>query len=229
MFALGGDGARRQWRGLGRAVLQNRAAKVLGTLVWTHYARRLENDQARVPPKRLLALLSVVAGACALWRSRAAALTRLPLAIGVFQLVLASRASCTHDRLRHDAADAVVHALWRQQSRTHVAILNAGFTLGALLTPMVVAVSMKLGFDAWPCFASMRNPRRLNAAALLLVPPPPTAPRKDDATTAMIRSSGSSTTRRRRRNRRRPPPPLVAPRRRDGVIVGGMTRRSKFA
>ena len=66
------------------------------------------------------------------------------------------------------------------ESRTHVAILNAGFTLGALLTPMVVAVSMKLGFDAWPCFASIAILAALNAAALLLVPPPPTAPRKDD-------------------------------------------------
>ena len=206
---------------LGRAVLQNRAAKVLGTLVWTHYARRLENDQARVPPKRLLALLSVVAGACALAIARLPRITRLPRSL-VLQLVLAVAGFV------YGLTDSgmTLLTLWSTrggaESRTHVAILNAGFTLGALLTPMVVAVSMKLGFDAWPCFASIAILAALNAAALLLVPPPPTAPRKDDDDDGVelerLLDDAPAT----------PKSPAAAaavsaPRRRDGVIVGGMS------
>ena len=114
-----------------------------------HYARRLENDQARVP-KPPLALLSVVAGACALAIARLPRITRLPRSL-VLQLVLAVAGFV------YGLTDSgmTLLTLWSTrggvESRTHVAILNAGFTLGALLTPMVVAVSMKLGFDAWPC------------------------------------------------------------------------------
>ena len=114
---------------LGRAVLQNRAAKVLGTLVWTHYARRLENDQ-RAPPKRLWRSCPS-SPARARWRLRGCRASRACREARAPARARGRGLRVRADRLRHDAADAVVRTRGGAESRTHVAILNAGFTLGA--------------------------------------------------------------------------------------------------
>ena len=124
---------------IGRAMALNRLAKLAGVFVWTAYARRL---RAGMPTTLVLAAATAVAAACATsvycMRSSGNAL-QLALILagfcygvtdtGVSQLTL-----WTHQNPRHQ--------------RTHVALLNAAYTVGCALTPALSAASLRLGIPA---------------------------------------------------------------------------------
>ena len=50
---------------LGRVVLCNRIAKLVGTFIWTAYAKLVQEDRAPLAPRKLLASCFVTIGLCA--------------------------------------------------------------------------------------------------------------------------------------------------------------------
>lgn len=140
---------------LGRAVLVNRAAKLLGTLLWTSYARNLQlrRSQGKPPPAPPHTLLACAMGVASLCAFAIGTLRTSPLAL---QLALAASGAC------YGFADSgmTLLAMWETtadptRQRAAVARLNAGFTIGALLTPVLLAGSLWAGGSCHPCFHAL--------------------------------------------------------------------------
>lgn len=133
---------------LGRAILQHRMAKMLATFLLPVYARLLQQGRAVLNPKQLLFLCMALsaASAVAIICGRSSAL--------VLQLALALAGFC------YGTSDSLMTLLtiWQpvnaQQRRTDVAWLNAGFTTGALITPMAVSAALRLGASAFAAFGA---------------------------------------------------------------------------
>ena len=152
---------------LGRSVLFNRLLKLLGTLVCTVYMRSLQREQLfRFPPHWVLATcMGIASVACTGiygMRSNAAVLQ--------FALMICG--------LIYGFTDTAVTqlTLWSvtdpREQRTHVAILNAGFTLGAVIAPAVVAASLTAGGSAYICFIVLASLAALAAVSAMSVESP---------------------------------------------------------
>ena len=147
---------------LGRAILQHRLAKMLATLTLPLYAERLQSGRAPLSPHRLLFVCMALSAACA-----------LSIIIGrssslVLQLALALAGFCygTSDSLM------TLVTLWQPvdatQRRTDVAWLNAGFTTGALMTPMAASVALRHGVSAIAAFGAVAALATSSALSLAL-------------------------------------------------------------
>lgn len=171
---------------LGRLVLVNRLAKLGGTALWTLYARSLEanghRNKTEFPaPKVLLSLCLLTAAACAL-SIASPALRSSPKALQVALAIFGVTYGIT------DPAFTML-TIWSlhsspTQQRTHIGYLNAGYTLGALATPAIVAIALSFGGDCYACFYALAAASGLASFALALspaasheatLPPPPPA------------------------------------------------------
>lgn len=134
---------------LGRAVMLNRVAKLLGSFLWMAYARSIEEGRAMARPRQLLALSSAV---CALCASALAGLRTSRVAL--------HGALCVSGVV-YGFSDSGMTLLtvWAHRSpgqqRTYVALLNLGFTAGALFTPAVIAVALQAGASVYVGFWSL--------------------------------------------------------------------------
>ena len=139
---------------LGRLVLINRVSKMVGTLCWTQYARHLQQCKAAgteplVLPETVLAACMATAATCAL----AIASARSSSLVLHVALVLAG---ATYGLTDSGMTLLTMWALPKPTAqRAAVAGLNAGFTVGALLTPVVVAWSMWAGRSCYLCFYAL--------------------------------------------------------------------------
>ena len=129
--------------------MQNRLSKLAGTIAWSVYAGYLQGEQQRGRAdmgKLTHQLLSVLLGATAL-----------------FSLVIGNLASSSGLQISlicwgfvYGLADSGVTSLtlWRwahddRRRRFDVALLNSCFTVGALITPVLVAASLRYGGGRW--------------------------------------------------------------------------------
>ncbi len=122
---------------LGRYVLQNRLCKFAGTLLWCFYSHRLQRRGSTGQPHTLFAMLLLVSAASAF--TIGSATTPKALQLGM----LCSGVS-------YGITDSGITSLtvWRwehedRRRRFDLALINAGFTVGALLSPMIVAASLR--------------------------------------------------------------------------------------
>ena len=169
---------------LARTFCLNRLAKFAGTFIWASYANRLQQGQAGwLSPRVVLCAVMAVEVVCSLLivSVRTSALA-LQLALAVFGMC-------------YGLADSGFDLLtvWSETddpktTRTHVAMLNAGFTAGAVLTPAVVSAALPLGGTCYACFfvlALLSSLAALGMAACDMLPggaPPP--PSRKEACTA---------------------------------------------
>ena len=156
---------------LGRVVLMNRLTKLLGTFVWTAYARRLQKGRGvPVQPRMILACCATLISACAI------CIAKLRRSSLVLHIALAIAGLC------YGVADSAMTLLtvWAfrtpTQQRFHVAMLNVGFTLGALLTPTIVAVALRVGSSCYVGFYALAGLALLATPFLLTSKAPPKAP-----------------------------------------------------
>jgi len=122
---------------LGKYVLQNRLCKFAGTLIWFAYSYRMQRPGAVGRPHALFAVLMCTCAFSAFTIGTA----RTPYALQVGLVV---------SGISYGVTDSGVTALtvWRwehedRRRRFDLALINAGFTVGALLSPMIVAASLK--------------------------------------------------------------------------------------
>ena len=136
---------------LGRLVMLNRASKLLGTLAWAEYAKHLQRchgsgTTSQLPPQVLLAVCMAVSSlaslAIGLMRKSSSAL-HIAFCLSGFAYGLSD-------------SGMTLLTMWAlpepKRQRTAVAALNAGFTVGAVLTPAIVASSLMRGQSCYPCF-----------------------------------------------------------------------------
>ena len=160
---------------LGRVIFANRLAKLVGSFAWTSFAKALQHKTAPCGAPALLSVCCTVVGTAALI---IATLRQNALALQV-SLVAAGAA--------YGVCDTAITLLtvWsvRQPTpqRTHVALLNVGFTCGALVTPAVIALALRFGGSCYVGFYALGGCALCTAPALLLEPysitPPPPTPR----------------------------------------------------
>ena len=157
---------------LGRVVFFNRLSKLIGSFVWTAFASALQHGTAPCSTNALLASCGLVIAVIALL------IATLRDSALILELGLATAG------IAYGISDSAITLLtvWthRQptEQRTHVAMLNVGFTIGALVTPAVISAALNnggscyTGFYALTVFASIVA-LRLLCANLALTPPPP--------------------------------------------------------
>ena len=148
--------------GLARSFMINRLAKLVGTAIWAEYASRLERGYScPFSPRTVLVSVMLLETVCSLLivclRSSARSL----------QVALAAFGLC------YGLADSGFDLLtvWSETAdtkatRTHVALLNAGFTAGAILTPAVVGLAIKLGGSSYTCFLVLAALSALTGVAI---------------------------------------------------------------
>ena len=157
---------------LGRVVLFNRIAKLIGSFAWTAYAKALQEGRAPSIAKPILATCSATIAAAAF------AIATLRHSALVLQVALMVAG------FAYGVSDSAITLLtvWshRQptQQRTHVAVLNVGFTCGALISPAVVAAALHLGNSCYVGFYALALCAILISPSLLIEaqpvePPPP--------------------------------------------------------
>ena len=143
---------------LGRIILINRLSKFMGSFAWTAYAKRLQEGRASFSSRLLIACCVAVISVCSLWIAT----------IRSSALVLQVALGCSGAAYGISDSAMTLLTIWanRQpsQQRTHVALLNVGFTVGALITPAVVAAAFRTGSSCYLGFYV------LSATAALLVP-----------------------------------------------------------
>eukprot|EP00316_Scyphosphaera_apsteinii_P011899 CAMPEP_0119339256 /NCGR_PEP_ID=MMETSP1333-20130426/97897_1 /TAXON_ID=418940 /ORGANISM="Scyphosphaera apsteinii, Strain RCC1455" /LENGTH=440 /DNA_ID=CAMNT_0007350749 /DNA_START=226 /DNA_END=1548 /DNA_ORIENTATION=+ len=138
---------------LGRAVFINRCSKLLGTFFWTAYARTLQEDRdVMLPPRIVLCSCLLVSAACALAIAS-------PVVRGS-ALVLQTSLALFGISYGFTDPGFTLLTIWKlhdsaRQQRTHVAYLNAGYTLGALMAPALLAVSLSTGGSCYFCFYAL--------------------------------------------------------------------------
>jgi len=160
---------------LGAAVLQNRVAKLLGTVVWGLYASRLGLRAPLAPHFVMSASLLCTAISCA--------------TIGVTSSGVVLQAMMLLSGFMYGITDSACNLMimwvWEpgRWQRTYVAVLNAMFTAGALLTPIMVAASLHyLEGRVWPAFHALSATSIAVAVGLPLLhsprcnTPPPEVP-----------------------------------------------------
>jgi len=153
---------------LGTGVLQNRLAKLVGAVFWGVYADRLQLNEGKgtplaIKPHTVLAasLLLTAAASCVI------GCTTSGLS---FQLAMTTAGFCYG--VTDSAMQLLVLWTWQHDAnrqRTNVALANAMFTVGAFLSPMLVAASLHcMHGSAWPAFTC------LGAISLVTAIPPVT-------------------------------------------------------
>ena len=162
---------------LGAMVMQNRVAKVCGVLLWTAYARSMRESRWLPRPHTLVALSAV----CMALSSAAIA--------NMSDSVVAVRSALIVAGVSYGLCDSavVLLTLWRfrddeREQRTAVAVLNATFTVGALLTPMLVADSLRKGGSGRTAYDALSVGALLGSIALptLAAPAEPTGGAGDE-------------------------------------------------
>ncbi|KAL1527202.1 hypothetical protein AB1Y20_015881 [Prymnesium parvum] len=154
---------------MGQMIMQNRLAKVVGVGLWTLYTKHCyAKGRACVgTPHVMLSLALLMSSLC---NAVIAHMSHHEAAIRL-ALVLAGVTYGITD------TGIVLLTLWRynhsdRQQRTAVAMLNAAFTVGALLTPVLVAASLKRTGDARIAFDAICGVALLLASILPLFTPP---------------------------------------------------------
>jgi hypothetical protein len=144
--------------GLARVVLTNRVSKFLGGFIWLAFANGYENGRATISPRAMLILCELTIALCALLVATCRHST-LALYIGL-----------AGPGVAYGLADAafVQLCVWANRfasrKRFHVALLNVGFTVGALGGPAVVGMALRHGLSPYCGFYS------LSALAAFVVP-----------------------------------------------------------
>lgn len=147
---------------LGQAVMLNRVAKLVGSFLSMAYARLVEEGQTEVPPRLLLTVTSAICAACAF------ALATMQSNQAVLQAALCASG------LAYGFSDSTMTLLtvWANRSpaqqRTQVALLNLGFTVGALLSPTVIAISLRVGGTVYAGFYAVAILAAVTGAAFLI-------------------------------------------------------------
>ena len=155
--------------GLGRLVLLNRCSKLLGTFAWTAYAKQLINRGTAVPSPRLLLCI------CMLMASASAAVIASP-ALRDSKLALQSALGFFGVSYGFTDPGFTLLTIWSLQDsarhqRTHVGYLNAGYTLGALVTPLIVAALLSWGDGScYPVFYIISAVAAMAGLALMASP-----------------------------------------------------------
>ena len=155
--------------GLGRLVLLNRCSKLLGTFAWTAYAKQLINRGTAVPSPRLLLCM------CMLMASASAAVIASP-ALRDSKLALQSALGFFGVSYGFTDPGFTLLTIWSLQDsarhqRTHVGYLNAGYTLGALVTPLIVAALLSWGDGScYPVFYIISAVAAMAGLALMASP-----------------------------------------------------------
>ena len=128
---------------LGQALFGNRLAKLAGSGLWTAYASALQERRAPFTAHAILSVCCLVIAACALviatFRSSSLALQMALLVSGLVYGVGDSAITLLTVWEHHDPT----------QQRKQVAVLNVGFTIGALLTPAAVATAQLKGLTPY--------------------------------------------------------------------------------
>lgn len=148
---------------LARTIMLNRAAKLCGTFAWAFYAERLQRGKAMlgIGPQQLLVAVMFLEVLCALtivsFRSSSFALQAALIIFGWCY------------GLADSGFDLIT--VWSEtgnakETRTQVAMLNAGFTAGAVLTPAVVGLALRLGGTSYACFVVLALMAALAGVAL---------------------------------------------------------------
>jgi hypothetical protein len=134
---------------LARTIMLNRAAKLCGTFMWAFYAERLQRrkEMYGITPKRLLTAVTAIEVLCAL------SIVGFRSSAFVLQAALIVFGWCYGFT---DSGFSLV-TVWAERGdpkgmRTQVAMLNAGFTAGAVLTPAVISLALRRGGTSYPCF-----------------------------------------------------------------------------
>ncbi|KAL1520747.1 hypothetical protein AB1Y20_022313 [Prymnesium parvum] len=180
---------------VGKFVMQNRVSKLVGTLAWCAYAQFLQEEQhcGRPRGQPTHKLITVLLCATAVFSfvighlgSSARALQVSLICWGfVYGVTDSGVTSLTLWRWAHDD----------RRRRFDVALLNSGFTVGALITPVLVAASLRYGGGRWT-FDVVAAAAVGLAALFPSLPdapmPPPAAAAEDDscAALAVVGSSG---------------------------------------
>ena len=157
---------------LGRVVFTNRFAKLLGSFLWAAYAKAAQKGRAPCSASLVLAgCSSVIAGATLCIATLRTSATALQCS-----LAIAGAA--------YGVSDSAITLLtvWANREpivqRTHVAMLNVGFTVGALVTPAVIAGALRLGGSSYAgfyvlgLFACVVSIGMLSGGATTTPPPP---------------------------------------------------------
>ena len=150
---------------LGGSIMQNRIAKLGGTVFWGWYANRLQQlapgeSCALLPHTLMAASLLLIAACCALFgfTKSGESLQLLMLTSGFLYGVTDS------------AANLMITWVWHHDTRklrTNVAVLNSMFTVGAFVTPMLIATSMHSMRGAiWPAYYILAAAAILEACIL---------------------------------------------------------------
>ena len=129
---------------LGQLILQNRICKFVGNLIWCAYANRLQRpDGGMGRPHSVFAGLMLVTSSAA-------------IALGTAEKKATVQVALIAWGIAYGITDAGVTSLtvWRwahddRRRRIHLAVLNAGFTVGALVGPAIVAISLRYGGGRW--------------------------------------------------------------------------------
>ena len=180
---------------LARYVLFNRLCKLAGTLVWCAYARKLQQPFGVAHPHATFAGLMLVTAASAIAlgaATRAISVQVALLAWGVAYGITDSgvnsaspKVKRAHARSAHVLIAACIMrvcwivdtalTVWRwshdnRRRRIDVALLNAGFTVGALLGPSLVVASLRYGGGRW-AFHAISGLALITCAYLAIQPP----------------------------------------------------------
>ena len=153
--------------GLGRLILINRLSKLVGTFAWTAYAKQLINRGTAVPSPRLLLCM------CMLMASASAAVIASP-ALRDSKLALQSALAFFGVSYGFTDPAFTLLTIWSLQDsarhqRTHVGYLNAGYTLGALVTPLIVAALLSWGDGScYPVFYIIAAAAAMAGLALMV-------------------------------------------------------------
>ena len=124
----------------------NRLVKIAGVLAWTTYANRVQGHSCYVQPRTVMATVLLCTCGVSL------ALAHAPKSAGSLRvlLMLFGFAYGIFDQ------GSMQLALWYSETsankRTAMAAVSTGYGLGAILTPLLVAVALKVGGSAYTAF-----------------------------------------------------------------------------
>jgi len=158
---------------IGTAVLIHRLAKLGGTIVWGWYASLLQ--KRREQGVRLSLSPHVLMSASLLVTGVSSVLLGVTKSKRTFQVAMGVAGFCYG--ITDSACNLLVLWAWQhdtRRQRVHVATLNALFTSGAFITPMLVAASLHyMNGVVWPAFHALAIFGAVQAILLPLLPPPP--------------------------------------------------------